>query len=199
MEQLINYILTGLFLGITAGVSPGPLMAVLISETLKGNIKNGLIISIIPVITDIPLILLIIFILKKFENLNVIFDILYVIGGTILIYLGFKDLLIKKISLNFEISKFSSFRKGLITNLSNPHPYIFWIFIGVPFVVEGNVHQMISFILSFFIGIVSSKILIALTVEKSKTFIESKNYIYIVKISGIILITFGFMLLTKAG
>ena len=199
MDEIINYILTGLILGITAGISPGPLMAVLISETVKGNIKNGITVSIIPVITDIPLILLTIFILRKFENFHILFNILYLIGGLTLIYFGIKDLFIKKISLNYELSKFSSLKKGIITNLLNPHPYIFWIFIGVPFIIEGNVYQMVAFIFSFFTGIVGSKILIALTVEKSKSFIESEKYIYIVKISGIILIFFGLILFTKIG
>ncbi len=199
MEELLNYILTGLILGITAGVSPGPLMAVLISETMKGNIKNGLIISIIPVVTDIPLIFATVFMLKKFQNFPLLFNFLYVVGGLTLIYFGVKDLAVKKISLKYELSKFSSFKKGVITNLLNPHPYIFWIFIGVPFIIEGSVYQMVSFVFSFFSGIVGSKILIALTVEKGKSFLENEKYIYIVRISGIVLIIFGILLILKIG
>jgi threonine/homoserine/homoserine lactone efflux protein len=199
MDGIINYILTGLILGITAGISPGPLMAVLVSETVKGNIKNGIVISIIPVITDIPLILLTVFILKNFENLNFLFNILYLIGGATLIYFGIKDLFIKKVSLVYQPEKFSSLKKGITTNLVNPHPYIFWIFIGVPFMIQGNIYQMLGFVLSFFTGIVGSKISIALSVDKGKKFIESEKYIYIIRISGFILIIFGLMLFLKIG
>ncbi len=197
MEGILNYILTGLILGITAGISPGPLMAVLVSETLKGNIKNGLVISLIPVITDIPLIIVAVLFLKKFENFHTVFNILYLSGGIILVYLGLKDFFIKRISINYKKSTFSSLKTGIITNLLNPHPYIFWIFIGVPFMIEGNIYQMLGFVCSFFTGIISAKVLIALTVEKSKTFIESKNYVYLIKISGIILTAFGIMLFMK--
>ncbi len=199
MEGLINYILTGLILGITAGISPGPLMAVLISETIKGNIKNGLMVAVIPVITDIPLIILTVFILRKFKDINIILDILYIIGGLTLIYFGIKDLLTNKVNINYNLSKFSSLKKGIITNILNPHPYIFWVFIGVPFIINGNLLQIIGFVASFFTGIVGSKIVIALSVEKSKHFIQSNYYLYLIKLSGIILIIFGILLLLKTG
>ncbi len=193
----IGYLITGLILGLTAGISPGPLMAVLISEILKGNLKNGLIISTIPVITDIPLILITIFILKKFENIEPIISLLYFIGGIILIYFGYKDISTNKIEIS-DSSEISSFKKGIITNLSNPHPYIFWIFIGVPFMMKGGIVEITAFISGFFTGIVSVKVGIALMVEKGKSIVDSKFYLYLIKISGLILIIFGLWFLYQS-
>ncbi len=197
MKLDIGYLITGLILGLTAGISPGPLMAVLISEILKGNLKNGLIISTIPVITDIPLILITIFILKKFENIEPIISLLYFIGGIILIYFGYKDISTNKIEIS-DSSEISSFKKGIITNLSNPHPYIFWIFIGVPFMMKGGIVEITAFISGFFTGIVSVKVGIALMVEKGKSIVDSKFYLYLIKISGLILIIFGLWFLYQS-
>lgn len=194
----MEYFVTGLILGVTAGISPGPLMAVLISETLKGNIKNGLIISIIPVITDIPLIIFLVIFLKQMQYIDLLTRILSFAGFVVLLYYGIKDLLTDKIEINLDVSKISSFRKGLITNLLNPHPYIFWGLVGVPFMINGTIMQMVLFVVSFFTGIVGSKVTIAILTEKSKKFIHSRYYLYLIKLSGLVLIVFGLILFFRA-
>ena len=194
----MDYFLTGLILGITAGISPGPLMAVLISETLKGNIKNGLVISVIPVITDIPLIIFLVVFLKQLQYIDILTRVLSFAGFIVLLYYGIKDLLTDKVDINLNVSKTSSFKKGLITNLLNPHPYIFWGLVGVPFMINGNIIQMVLFVVSFFTGIVGSKIIIALLTEKSKKFIQSRYYLYLIKFSGFVLIIFGLILFYRA-
>ena len=194
----MEYFVTGLILGVTAGISPGPLMAVLISETLKGNIKNGLIISIIPVITDIPLIIFLVIFLKQMQYIDLLTRILSFAGFVVLLYYGIKDLLTDKIEINLDVSKISSFRKGFITNLLNPHPYIFWGLVGVPFMINGNIIQMVLFVVSFFTGIVGSKIIIALLTERSKKFVQSRYYLYLIKFSGFVLIIFGLILFYRA-
>ncbi len=194
----MEYLITGLILGISAGISPGPLMAVLISETLKGNMKNGLLVSIVPVITDIPLIVVLIYFLRDLENIESVIRVLSFLGFIVLVYYGIKDLTIDKVEFKLNTSKSSSLKRGIVTNLLNPHPYIFWSLIGVPFMINGTVFQIVTFVVSFFTGIVGSKILIALITEKSKRFVESKYYLYIIKVSGAVLITFGLLLFYKA-
>lgn len=194
----MEYFVTGLILGVTAGISPGPLMAVLISETLKGNIKNGLIISIIPVITDIPLIIFLVIFLKQMQYIDLLTRILSFAGFVVLLYYGIKDLLTDKIEINLDVSKISSFRKGFITNLLNPHPYIFWGLVGVPFMINGTIMQMVLFVVLFFTGIVGSKVTIAILTEKSKKFIHSRYYLYLIKLSGLVLIVFGLILFFRA-
>ncbi len=195
---VMEYFVTGFILGITAGISPGPLMAVLISETLKGNIKNGLVISIIPVITDIPLIVLLVVFFKQLQYSEIIIKVLSFSGFIVLLYYGIKDLFTEKVEIDLNVSKVSSFKKGLITNLLNPHPYIFWGLVGVPFMISGNTVQMVLFVLSFFTGIVGSKILIAVLTERSKRFIQSRYYLYLIKLSGLVLIVFGLILFFRA-
>ncbi len=194
---MIEFFIAGLLLGISAGISPGPLMAVLISETIKGNFKNGFIISIVPVLTDIPLIIVLVFFLKNVQNHEFIIKTLYFLGFIVLTYYGLKDILASKVDININSYTVASLKRGLLTNILNPHPYIFWGLVGVPFIIEENIFNMISFIAGFFIGIVGSKISIALIVEKSKKFLQSRYYIYMIKLSGLILVLFGVVLFSK--
>jgi len=191
----LNFLLVGLSLGITAGLSPGPLMALLVSETIKGGRLKGIKVSLAPLFTDIPLILAIMFILKYIKNIHSLLGVISIIGSLVLFYFGYRDLKTDKISLQTGDIKSSSIRKGILTNMLNPHPYIFWLFIGVPFMIKGNTLERTTFVLSFFSGIVVSKICLTLIVEKGKKFIESRHYFRVIKALGLILIFFGLILL----
>jgi len=191
----IEYLGIGLFLGIAAGVSPGPLLFLMISETVKGGKKKGIKVSLAPLFTDIPLILVIIVILKHIENIDILIGSICLAGSAFLFYLGYRDVTIDKMSLQRRNIKLESFKKGLLTNLLNPHPYIFWIFIGVPLLIKVATLERVIFVSSFLFGIVGSKICLTVIVDRGKKFIESKHYQRIVKSLGLILIFLGLILL----
>jgi uncharacterized membrane protein YdcZ (DUF606 family) len=54
-----------------------------------------------------------------------------------------------------------------------------------------HISATLLFILGFYSLLIGSKIGIALTVEKSKTFLKSKHYLYIVRALGAALILFA--------
>ncbi len=67
---MFEYLLPGIFIGLSAGFSPGPLMTVVISQTLHHGIKEGLKVAIAPLLTDLPIIAIIIFSLSLFLNID---------------------------------------------------------------------------------------------------------------------------------
>ncbi len=191
----LEYLGIGLSLGITAGISPGPLMALVISETIRGGMGRGIRISLAPLFTDIPLILAIMFILKHIKNLDFLLGAVSLIGSSFLFYFGYRDLKTDRAHLHQLDIKVKPFEKGLLTNMFNPHPYIFWFFIGVPILIKIDLYERIIFVSSFLFGIVGSKICLAILVERGKMFIESKHYQRMIKFLGLLLIFFGLLLL----
>jgi len=51
------HLFTGLMLGLTAGVAPGPLLTLVVSQTLRYGVREGIKIAIAPIFTDLPIIL----------------------------------------------------------------------------------------------------------------------------------------------
>ncbi len=49
---MLDYLITGITFGFVAGISPGPLLALVISETIKHNHKEGIKIALSPLLTD---------------------------------------------------------------------------------------------------------------------------------------------------
>ncbi|WP_297454924.1 LysE family translocator [Persephonella sp.] len=189
----IKDIITGFIFGVSAGLSPGPLMALLISETLQGHRKNGILVSISPIITDIPILLISLFILDKISEVKHLISVVYFLGTLILFYFGYKNLKIKHFQLDTDLT--GSLKKGVLLNILNPYTYLFWFFIGAPYVREAGFIGGVLFTVFFFIGITGSMMIIVVFTEKLKKFIESRYYIYLLRFIGVLFIALGIMLL----
>ena len=194
MVESIPFLISGVLFGLVAGISPGPLLTLLISETVKHNRKEGMIVACAPILTDLPIVLLSIFVLSKLSSFNHILGGISFLGALFIAYLGYESITLSGIELNLKEVKAQSFRKGIITNFLNPNPYLFWITVGAPSVLKGykiNLLSALFFILGFYFFLVGSKIMIVLVVDKSKTFLKSNAYIYIIRALGLILFAFS--------
>ena len=194
MVESIPFLVSGILFGSVAGISPGPLLTLVISETLKHNKKEGIIVASAPVVTDIPIVFLSVFILAKLLNFNLILGIISLSGALFIAYLAYESITIRGIELNLKNVKAQSLRKGIITNFLSPHPYLFWITVGAPTVLKGykvNVLSVVFFILGFYLFLVGSKIVVALIIDKYKSFLNSNTYVYIMRTLGFILLVFS--------
>jgi len=194
MVEFIPFLISGVLFGLVAGISPGPLLTLIISETVKHNRKEGMIVACAPILTDLPIVLLSIFVLSKLSNFNHILGGISFLGALFIAYLGYESITLNGIELNLKEVKAQSLRKGIITNFLNPNPYLFWITVGAPSLLKGyriNLLSALFFILGFYFFLVGSKIMILLVVDKSKTFLRSNAYIYIIRALGLILFAFS--------
>ena len=194
---MIEFLSTGTLLGLAAGFAPGPLLVLVISETLRHNIKEGMKVSIAPIITDLPILLISLFVLTQLSNFNLLLGIISVLGGFFVLYLGYESLRIQGVELNLKEQSSNSLKKGVITNVLNPHPYVFYMTVGAPMMVRAmdqNVFFAGAFLGSFLFLLVASKVVLAIIVGKSRTFLKGRAYINIMRILGILLILFSVFL-----
>ncbi len=192
----MTFLISGALLGLAAGISPGPLLTLVISETLKHSRKEGIIIASAPVLTDVPIILLSVFILKKLSAFNFVLGTISILGAFFMAYLAYESFTIKGIELDLQNIKIQSFGKGIITNILSPHPYLFWMTVGAPAILKAftiNATSSLLFILGFYLFLVGSKIIAALIVDKSKSFLQSNTYIHIIRTSGLVLMVFSIL------
>jgi threonine/homoserine/homoserine lactone efflux protein len=183
--------LYGITLGLAAGIAPGPLLTLVISETIKGNKINGILIATAPLLTDSPIVLFSIYILKSFAGTNVLLGLLSLMGGVFLVYLGIKNLGFKARFKSTSPGYRSSFKYGVITNFLSPHPYLFWISIGAPTFIKASQYgpfDPFAFILGFYILLIGSKVVVAIISGTIKNFIQSYTYSYIMRFMGVVLL-----------
>ena len=184
-------------MGLTAGLSPGPLLTLVISETLIHGKKNGIKVALAPLFTDIPIIALTVFIFIQLREMNTILGSISIVGGLFLAYIGYENLKVKESQFQAKSTNDQSLTKAVIANLLSPHPYIFWISVGGSLLVKGNVAECSLFLLGFYLLLIGSKITIAFLTDKSKTFLHSRYFILLIKAMGFILLFFSIILIKE--
>lgn len=194
---MITFLTTGIILGLSAGFAPGPILALVISETLNHDKRAGIKVALAPIITDLPIITLTLFILSKLAGFHTVLGIISLLGGGFILYLGFENIRTKGMSVRLDNDKPRSLQKGIIVNLLSPHPYLFWLSVGGPLTMKAMQHSIIAaaaFISSFYVLLIGSKILIAIAVGKSKSFLTDKTYIYTMRLLGTMLVLLALFL-----
>ncbi len=194
---MIRTIFTGIILGLSAGVSPGPLLALMIAETLRHDIKAGIRVALAPLITDFPIIVISVFVLGHFSRFHLILGCITLAGACLVLFLGYDSLRVKPIEVNTTLVRQRSLLKGVAVNALSPHPYLFWFSVGGPILLkslEKDPTPGILFLCSFYFFLVGSKVAIALLVNRSRSFLQGKIYLVIMKILGLLLIGFSFFL-----
>jgi len=192
--EILYFVMTGAILGLTAGLSPGPLLALVITETITHSKSEGIKIAVSPLITDLPVIVLTYFLFSRLSHFNIIMGLISFLGGLFLLYLGYECVRTKGMHINVQKSGSGSLLKGIAANALNPHPYLFWITIGTPVALKAyqiSVGTVILFFVSFYSLLIGSKIGVALIVDRSKAFIKDKMYIRIMRILGFALFIFA--------
>jgi threonine/homoserine/homoserine lactone efflux protein len=198
MSSELPFIISGIVFGLGGGLTPGPLMTLVISETLKHGTKEGLKVALAPLITDFPVVLISIFLLSKLSDINLIIGIISLIGAVFLVYLCYESFTYKGVEIDTDYFKPQSLRKGILANVFNPAPILFWISVGAPTVLKGyevSVIASVYFIFFMYLFLVGSKLLTAALVGKSRQFLMSRNYMLIIKILGVALFVFALFFL----
>lgn len=195
---MLTYLIAGITLGFAAGISPGPLLVMVITETIKYDIKKGIKIALVPLVSDLPIVLFSLFIMYKLSDSDLILAIVSFLGALFLGYLAWENVTMNSFDTKIETKQMKGFWKGVLANLLSPHPYLFWILVGAPIAIRAfqeNILYSVVFILAFYIFIIGTKIIVVLLTERSKRFLSSKIFIYTIKALGILLLILAVVLI----
>lgn len=136
---MLKYLILGISFAFAAAVQPGPLQTYIISQTLKNGWRSTLPASFAPLLSDGPILILVLFLLSTIPE-NVI-NILRFGGGVFLFYLGYKTYRSWQEYDAEEAVSGGSGKQTLLSaafvNLLNPAPYLGWSLIMGPLFLEG--------------------------------------------------------------
>lgn len=91
-SPMLYYLAAGALLGLGAGFSPGPLLALVVSETLRRGAAAGIRVALAPLVTDLPIIALVVLGLGHVVHDSMLPGGLAVIGGMLVICMGLGEL-----------------------------------------------------------------------------------------------------------
>ena len=199
---MFSSLTAGIIFGLSAGLTPGPLLALLVAQTLKHNTREGIKVAIAPLITDLPIILVSFFVLSQLANTKFFLGIISLVGGMYVFYLSYETFRTKHFNPGEAEGEPRSLRKAWLVNTLNPHPYLFWLTVGVPVVSKAyqeNPISLLVFVMGFYVMLVGSKISLALAVGKSRSFLMSRGYVLGMRVLALLLAVFAILLLKDGG
>jgi threonine/homoserine/homoserine lactone efflux protein len=189
--------------GLSGGLSPGPLLTLVVSETLARGRSAGLAVSMSPLITDGPAIGAAVFLLNRIENSDAALGIISIAGGVLLTTYGIAGL--RGSLLEVEEGKVgrgvgASLGKGVSVNFLNPNPYLFWLTIGTPLLLEAHAigwTASIGFLFVFYLCLVGSKCVLTVLVARSRSVLRGRAYIFANRVLAVALLVFAVIFIRK--
>lgn len=151
-------------LGLAAGLAPGPLLALVMAESLRGGAGSGMRVALAPLLTDAPIVVLSWGLAGSLDPSSPWLAALSLAGALLVAHLalGQWQATLPEPGAG-SVSR--SLGRGVAVNLLSPHPWLFWITIGGPLlaaVSQESLAPALAFLLLFYALLVGTKVVLAL-------------------------------------
>jgi threonine/homoserine/homoserine lactone efflux protein len=194
---MITFLSAGIVMGLSAGFSPGPLMTLVITQTLRHGVREGIKVALAPLVTDLPIILAAAFLLSRLVNYHAVLGGISLIGGLFVLLLAWESIRITGVDTSRRDTAPQSLGRGIIVNLLSPYPYLFWLTVGAPMIIKGwatSPFRAGAFVAGFMVCLIGAKIVIAVTAGKSRQLLSGPAYRYLMRALGVLLLIFAVLL-----
>lgn len=190
----MEFLLSGIVLGLSGGLSPGPLTALVMAQSIRHGPAEGAKAGLAPLLTDLPIVILSIGILAGLRNTDKVLGAISVLGALFLLYLAWECFSAKKLAPAENREAPRSLAKGMVTNFLNPNPYLFWFSVGAPMAISASKSGPLSvalFLGSFYLFLVGAKAGIALATGRARHLLDGRLYQRVMRALGLCLAAFA--------
>jgi threonine/homoserine/homoserine lactone efflux protein len=193
--------------GLSGAMSPGPVLTVTISETLKRGFKAGPLITLGHAILEIILLALIGLGLGSFFQHPVVTAVFLSAGGVVLLWMGAQMIRTSKRTTEEALSATGGSESphgpvlaGIVLSVTNPYWIIWWVTIGMGFVTQ-SLQLGIAGLLSFYFGHIMADFVwysfVSFSVSAGRRLCPPMVYRILFVLCGVILIGLGTGFLLK--
>jgi threonine/homoserine/homoserine lactone efflux protein len=139
LETVPVYVIQGIGFGFAAAVQPGPFQTYIVTQTLNSGWRNTLSAAFAPLISDGPIIALVLLVLSQVPQWMQRF--LYVASGLFVLYLAINAFIgwrnLETASVVAPPSSQQSLVRAAVMNVLSPGPYIYWSLVTGPILLAG--------------------------------------------------------------
>ncbi len=195
---MIEALLTGWGLGLAAGISPGPLLTLVITATLERGLGAGWRVASAPLWSDAPVILVSLWLVSSLPSKFLAG--LGLLGGGLVVFLGLEALWRARRPLILAPPSGGGRRDiltGVLVNLLSPAPWLFWLTVGGPLSValwRQSAGHGLAFGVSFYAALVGTKGGLAVLVASGRHRLEGRGYRIVLALCGLLMVGLGIAL-----
>ena len=194
---MIAALASGVLLGLASGLAPGPLLALVLAQSLRHGAREGCKVALTPLVTDAPIIVLALVVATKLAELRPLLGIVSIAGGVFVLYLAWDSLRPTRVDAQASAEPPRSWLKGILTNWLSPHPWLFWLTVGAATLAQAMAQSWLAalaFLLGFYLLLVGSKVVVALLTARSRNLLAGRPYRVVMRVLAGLLGAFAILL-----
>ncbi len=196
----------GATIGLTAGISPGPLLFLTITSALRSGARAGVIVACAPLVSDLVVVTLTLLVLGQVPDGAL--SVIGVTGGLFMGWLGVRtwgEARTASLSAAREErppSTWRALREGAVVNLLSPHPWVAWATALGPLTLAAwrdRPSAAVVFVAAFYLMLVGAKIVVALLAGRGRQRLSDAGYRIALRVAGVLLVGSGAALVAEFG
>lgn len=191
---MLFHLSTGAVLGLSAGLSPGPLLALVISHSVRHGAREGIRVAAAPLLTDLPIILLSTFVLSRLSGYGALLGAVSLAGSAYLVHMALDSWGAPPPGAAAGYDRPDSLLRGAAVNALSPHPWLFWLTVGGPAILDGRASgpaAPLLFVAGFTACLVGSKCVVAILAARSAGRLTGRGYERVMQTLGFLLLLFA--------
>ncbi len=176
-------------LGFAAGMSPGPLQALVLAQSARFGWKVGAVTALAPLLSDVVIVAVTVGILDHVPPF--VLHGIGILGGCLVAYLAWDTYQASRqvaseairatttanvVGLGADAgpaqeksTQMTSLRRATLINLLNPHAWLFLAIVGAPLTLQASHHRLldgVGFVLGFYCFLIGSEVLLSILVAR---------------------------------
>lgn len=197
-------LLLGLTIGFAAGISPGPLLFLTITTSLRSGARAGVLVALAPLITDAVIVGLVLLVLDRLPWWTL--ALLGVVGGLFVVWTGVATVREARTATlaaareGDAAGALEALRRGAVVNILSPHPWITWATALGPLTVStwrASAPSGIALVVGFYLLLVGTKVTVALLVGRARHRLSDRGYRRALLLAGGLLLVAGIALVAE--
>lgn len=186
---------TGMVLGLAAGFAPGPLLALVLAQSIRHGTREGLKVAAAPLLTDVPIVAAATTLVAAAAGAaGGLLGAISLAGAAFVAYLGIESIRTTGVQAGRPDEAPRSWVRGAVVNALSPHPYLFWVTVGAPTLIRAwgtGPGSAVAFLAGFYACLVGAKVLVAIVAGRSGGRLRGGTYRAVMAVLGGLLLVFA--------
>ncbi len=195
--DLLGTLVSAWLIGVASGVSPGPMLIVVVSSSLQHGLLAGMRMAVAPLLSDLPILVIVFGLFAGVDVNSHWLGLLALLGAVYLSWLALKELKRQHFRIDGDGPSAISLPQAVAINFMNPHPWMFWFGVGGPIVLAESSNwagRGALFVGGFYLGLVGVKVCLAWLVASTRHGLSEYVYRIILRAAGFALLLFALIL-----
>ena len=172
------------------------MLALVLAQTLRHGSREGCKVALTPLVTDAPIIAVALALAAKLAKLRLLLGMVSIAGAIFVLYLAWESFGPVREMTSVPAERPRSWLKGIVTNLLNPHPWLFWLTVGAAILAEALARSWLDaavFLLGFYLLLVGAKVMLGLLAGRSRDLLTGRASRMAMRLLAVMLALFALL------